>query len=293
MDKEADNIQQANDIKITERYISLERIIASKNKRLLHLIPKRTMKWFKKLICLDRINEIIYKYRDYKGVSIATKVLEELDIKLEVVNEENVPYQGRPLIVANHPIGSIDGMALISILGEKRSDVLFPVNDILCQLPGLKSVFVPINKYGKNNSNHNTLNNAFASNSCMMFFPAGTESKVIKGKVQDFVWKKTFIRKAQEFKRDIIPVYIEGMNSKNFYRWYKVRKFFGIKFDLEMIFLPREMFRQQGKTIKLVFGKKIDIEKLDNNYTALQWAKKIRDFVYLLKDSPKTEFTYK
>lgn len=279
-----------NNTIITERFISLEKIIASKNKRLLKIIPKRVMSWFKKLICLDRINAIIYKYRDVSGVNFATKVLEELHINLEIINEENIPYQGRPLIVANHPIGSIDGMALISILGRKRNDVMFPVNDILCQLPGLKNVFVPINKYGKNSSNHNTLNNAFASDSCMMFFPAGTESKKINGVIQDFRWKKSFIKKAQEFNRDITPVYIEGINSKGFYRLSAIRRFFGIKFDLEMILLPREMFLQEGKTIRLTFGKPIPIKKIDNRYSTQQWADKLRDFVYRLKDNNKSEF---
>ena len=79
-------------------------------------------------------------------VDFANAVLDELQIKLQVINPENVPVEGRPLVVANHPVGSIDGMALISVIGEKRKDVLFPVNDILCQLPGLKGVFIPINK---------------------------------------------------------------------------------------------------------------------------------------------------
>lgn len=284
--------QNTNNVNITKQFISLERIIASKNPKLLKVIPKFVLTWFKKFICLDRINEIIYKYRDLQGVDFANALLDELKIKREIINEDNIPLGGRPLVVANHPLGSIDGVTLISIIGNKRKDVLFPVNDILCQLPGLKSVFVPINKYGRNVGNHNVLNEAFAGNSAICFFPAGTESKIIKGKFQDFAWKKSFIKKAQQFNRDIIPVYIEGMNSKAFYRLGKIRMFFGIKFDLEMIMLPQEMFKQQGKKITLTFGKPISHKELTAQYNATQWADKIRSHIYELKDNKDAQFIY-
>ena len=284
--------QNINNINITKQFISLERIIASKNPKLLKIIPKFVLTWFKKFICLDRINEIIYKYRDLQGVDFANALLDELQIKRTIINEYNIPLDGRPLVVANHPLGSIDGVTLISIIGSKRKDVLFPVNDILCQLPGLKSVFVPINKYGRNAGNHNVLNEAFAGSSAICFFPAGTESKIIKGKFQDFAWKKSFIKKAQQFNRDIIPVYIDGMNSKAFYRLGKIRMFLGIKFDLEMIMLPREMFKQQGKQITLTFGKPISYEKLTAQYNATQWANKIYSYVYELKGNKDTQFIY-
>lgn len=290
---EDNNINKENiSQQITPKFISLEKIIASKNKTLYKLIPKFLLSWLKKLIHLDEINYIIYKHRDKFGVDFANAVLDELQIKLQVVNPENVPVEGRPLVVANHPVGSIDGMALISVIGEKRKDVLFPVNDILCQLPGLKGVFIPINKYGKNSANHKTLNTAFEGDSIMMFFPAGTESKIIKGQLQDFAWKKSFVREAQLHQRDIIPVYIEGKNSKGFYRLYKIRRFFGIKFDLEMILLPREMFRQKGNTLTMTFGKPIPIEQIDKEkHHAKIWAEKIRSFVYKLKEDKDAVFS--
>jgi putative hemolysin len=275
---------------ITQRFISLEKILVSKNKYLLKVIPKPLLRWFKKLLCLDRVNEIIYKYREDKGVDFANSVLRELKIDIKVINPEYIPKQGRHLIVSNHPLGGIDGMALISEVGKYRKDILFPVNDILCQLPGLKNVFIPINKYGRNSSNHNVLNEAFASDSCMMFFPAGTESKKIKGKIQDFRWKKSFMRKAQEFGRDIIPVYVDGINSKRFYRLSAVRRFFGMSFDLEMILLPSEMFKKEGESISITFGKPIKNEVFDNRFNAQGWADRLREHVYCLKENPNKEF---
>ena len=110
--------------------------------------------------------------------------------------------------------------------------------------------------------------------------------------MQDFAWKKSFVNKAQQFNRDIIPVHIEGRNSKAFYRLFKIRRFLGIKFDLEMIMLPREMFKQKGKKITLTFGKIIPSKKLDTRYNSLQWADKIRSYVYELHTNKNAEFKY-
>lgn len=276
---------------IDKQFINLEQLIASKNKKLLRILPKFVLNKFKKLVHLDEINDAVYRYRDCKGAAFTDSIIyKEFNIKLEIKNPENIPYDDRALIVANHPIGSIDGMALISIMGQKRSDILFPVNDLLCALPGLKGVFVPINKYGKNSSNHDVLNEAFKGDSIVMYFPAGTESKYIDGVLQDFPWKKTFVKKAIEFERQVTPVYIEGQNSKRFYRFSKIRRFFGIKFDLEMILLPDEMFRYRNKTIKLTFGKPIPYSVFDKSKTHLEWAQAVRAHVYKLKDNPHADF---
>lgn len=275
---------------ITREHINLERMIGSKNPKLLRCIPKFVMRWFKKLLHLDKINEEIYNQRHLDGPQFAKFVVEDfLNVKIEITNPENIPYSSRALLVANHPIGSIDGMSLIKIVGEKRDDILFPVNDMLCALLNFRDVFVPINKYGRNSSNHDVLNDAFRSDSCVMFFPAGTESKYIDGKFQDFPWKKTFVKKAIEFQRDVVPVYIEGKNSKRFYRLSAIRRFFGVKFDLEMILLPDEMFRYSGKTIKITFGKPIKWETFSKMHSHKEWAAIVRQHVYDLKDNPQKE----
>lgn len=279
-----------NNSQITERYISLERILASKNKHLLQIIPKSLLRWFKKIIHLDRINEIIYKYRDFKGASFATCVLEDIGVDVEVVNKEFIPKTGRALVISNHPLGGIDGMALMSEIGRYREDILFPVNDILCQLPGLKSVFIPINKYGRNIENHEALDKAFASENCMMFFPAGMVSRKHNNIICDLEWKKTFIKKAIENKRDIIPVYTEAKNSNFFYRFANIRKNLGFKFNFELIFLPDEMFKQEGKKIKLIFGKPISYETFDKSHSHKEWAEILKKYVYSLGQDPNKEF---
>ncbi|MDD2191145.1 MAG: 1-acyl-sn-glycerol-3-phosphate acyltransferase [Bacteroidales bacterium] len=290
MNKEITNQDNKDSSQITEQYISLKRILASKNKNALKYIPKPLLKWFEKIIHLERINRTIYQYRDYKGVSFATCVLEDIKVDVEVVNPENIPKTGRPLVISNHPLGGIDGMALISEVGKFRSDIVFPVNDILCKLPGLKDVFIPVNKYGRNNENHKILEDAFASDSCMMFFPAGMVSRKHNNIIRDLDWKKSFIKKSIEYNRDIIPVYTDARNSNFFYRFSNIRKKIGMKFNIELIFLPDEMFKQKGKKIRLIFGKPIPFETFDKRFSQKQWADILKEFVYSLAKDPKAEF---
>lgn len=290
MKKDIRNQDNNSSSQITEQFISLKRILASKNKKLLKLIPKPLFKWFEKIIHLDRINRTIYQYRDYKGVSFATCVLEDIKVDVEVVNPQYIPKTGRPLVISNHPLGGIDGMALISEVGKYRPDIVFPVNDILCKLPGLKDVFIPVNKYGRNYENHLALEKAFASNSCMMFFPAGMVSRKQNNIIRDLDWKKTFIKKAIEYNRDIIPVYTDAKNSNFFYRFANIRKKLGMKFNIELIFLPNEMFKQEGKKIRLIFGKPIPISTFDNRFSQKQWADIVKQHVYDLGKDHKAEF---
>jgi putative hemolysin len=276
---------------ITERFISLERVLAAKNRNALRLIPRFVMKWFKRLIHLDEINAIIYKYRDVSGTAFATKVIEdEFKATIIVDNKERIPASGRCLLVANHPLGGADGLALISEVGKRRKDVLFPVNDVLCALPQFREVFVPVNLYGKNSDNHGKLNDAFASDAALIYFPAGMCSRKSANKVIcDLEWKPTFIKKSIEYRRDLIPIYVDARNTNFFYRFAKIRKAF-MKFNLELILLPREMFLQRGKTIHIVVGKAIPYQTFDHTQSPKQWAAAVKEYVYRLKDDSDAEF---
>ena len=113
-------------------------------------------------------------------------------------------------------------------------------------------------------------------------FPAGEVSRRYKGKVQDSVWQQSFIKKAIESKRDIVPFYFYGRNSRLFYMIYVIRQFFRIEANIELMLLPREMFKKKNKTIKVKIGKPIPYQMFDNSLTAFEWAQKVRSHVYEL-----------
>ncbi|MEG2337376.1 MAG: glycerol acyltransferase, partial [Bacteroidales bacterium] len=203
---------------------------------------------------------------------------------------QNLDPQRRLLIAANHPFGGIDGMALICEVGKIRKDILFPVNDILLGLPNLKPLFVPINKYGTNTENYDVLQTAFQSENILLYFPAGLCSRKKHKKICDLEWKKTFISKARESQRDIIPVFVQGQNSPLFYNLANWRKKLHIKLNIEQFLLINEMFIQKNKTIHFIIGEAIPYQTFDERCSDKEWAEKVKQHVYDLASNPNKKF---
>jgi putative hemolysin len=176
-------------------------------------------------------------------------------------------------------------MALIKAVSKKRKDIKFIVNDILLKLTNYSGIFVGVNKLG--NTPKNALievEKVFASDNVILFFPAGLVSRKqkIKGQwvIQDLTWNKTFVQKAIQYSKPIIPTFIEGKNSSFFYNFSYWRKKLGIKANLEMLFLPDEMFKQKHQTINIYFGKPIYPSILNNSKNYTEWANIIKEYVY-------------
>ena len=277
-------------IVITEKHIDLEKVIKSKSEKLYRFLPRFVLRMAERLLHVDDLNRLIYKYRDDFGADFAQDILQDLNIEMEVVNADKIPLDGNPIFVGNHPLGGVDGMALISEVGKKRADVLFPVNDILLFLPGLKPVFVPVNKFGRNTNNINALENAFAGNNALLFFPAGLCSRKKNGVIKDLEWKKTFVKKAQKYHRDIVPVYIDAHNSNRFYRFANIRKKLGIKFNFDQLLLPSEMFRMKNGKIRITFGDTIPYTTFDKSQKPEAWAAQMREHVYKMAENPDVKF---
>ena len=258
--------------------VDVRQTIASKNKKLVKWLPRFIIRWIEKLIHQNEINKFLEKHQHDTPLDFAKYGLEEFaQASITVKNEEKLPKTGRYIVVSNHPLGGIDGLALISLIGKYRNDIKFPVNDLLMAIKPMHGIFIPINKHGRNNLNAVAeLHNAFASNDLILYFPAGLCSRKIKGKIQDLEWKKTIIQKAKEYQRDIIPVFFEGRNSARFYRIANLRKWLGIKVNLEMILLPDEMVRQKGNQFTVTFGDPVSYKTFDSSKTPQEWASWLR-----------------
>ena len=124
----------------------------------------------------------------------------------------------------------------------------------------------------------------------MLFFPAGLCSRKQKDGICDLEWKKSFITKARAHKRDIIPCYINGRNSDWFYNLARIRTFFGIKANIEMLYLVDEMFKQRDKEIVITFGKPISYTIFDKKKTDLSWAQILKTHVYSLEKNSNSLF---
>jgi len=264
--------------------IDVKQTIASKSKKLANSLPRFVIRWIEKLIHQDAMNRFFTQHKHEPPIEFANSVLEKFaQASIAVTNEEKMPKEGRYIVVSNHPLGAIDGLAMISLIGKYRSDIKFPVNDLLMAITPLHGIFIPINKHGNNSMNAaKELHIAFSSNDLIIYFPAGLCSRKIKGKIQDLEWKKTIIQKAKEYQRDIIPAYFEGKNSKRFYRVANLRKWLGIKTNLEMLLLPDEMTRQKGNTFTVTFGDPVSHTTFNSSKTPKEWAAWLREQTMLL-----------
>jgi len=273
-----------------ESFLDLDRVIASKNPRLLKVLPRFVLNYLKRVIHQDGLNDIVRKNHDKYGVDFLDACLKEFGVKVSYSGLENIPADGRWIVAANHPLGGLDGIALMWLVGKVRNDIVFPVNDLLMNVTNLKGLFIPVNKHGSNAGYARTIDETFASEKAMLFFPAGLCSRKQKGGICDLEWKKSFITKARTHKRDVIPCHIKGRNSNWFYNLARVRTFLGIKANIEMLYLVDEMFRQRGKEIVITFGKPISYTIFDKRKADVAWAQELKSHVYSLNKNKNNSF---
>ena len=264
-----------------KKFIDVSKVIGEKSPTLKKWMPKFVLIWLKRKLHEDEINQLMHELKDEFGLKYNSKGLDKFGANIETVNSHYIPKTGGIIVAANHPLGGLDGMALIKAVGEIRQDVRFVVNDVLDNLKNYGDVFVGVNKISSTSTKSlRTMESILASEDAVLFFPAGLVSRKLKGEIKDLTWKKSFVTQAIDHQRQIVPVFIEGKNSKFFYRFANFRKRIGIKANIEMIFLPDEMFKQKGQTIKIHFGKPFNSSVLNNNKSHRVWADLIKQFVY-------------
>ena len=263
--------------------IDINEIIKAKSPRLYKFIPQFLINYLKKIIHQDEINSFLSENKDKNGLEFVYAVNDFLDIKTDVYGFENIPNEGRYIFAANHPLGGLESMAMMHIISQKHKNINFVVNDLLMYISPMKEIFVPVNKIGGQTREYlENINNIYASDKQILYFPAGLVSRKNKGLIKDPQWQKNFINQAIKSNRDIILIYIEGENSKFFYNLARWRKRLGIKINIEMLFLVNEMFKQRGQTIKFYFSKPIPHTFFDKSKTSLQWAQYLQNKTYSL-----------
>jgi len=268
----------------SEKQVDIEKIFMDKNPKLLKLIPGFIIRYLKRVIHQDELNEAFVELSKKNGLEYIDEALSILGTKTEVYGLDNIPKEGRFVFAANHPLGGLDGMMLTQVIGRVFPDLKFLVNDILMRLKGVGTVFLAVNKHGKQSTEYaRKIEAAYASDTQIINFPAGLCSRKIKGEIIDLEWQKSFIQKAVSHKRDIIPIYVDAKNTNWFYNLSNFRKRLGIKANLEMLYLVDEMFKQGGKTVRIYFGKPISYEMYDKSRKPKEWAKFVREKAYEMK----------
>lgn len=278
-----------------EKVIDLRKVFTAKVPKLMKHMPEWAFRRIQRLLHEDDINDILVRFKDLQGVEFINAVVQDFNLKLVLNGTENLQAGQRIVVASNHPLGGLDGMALIGVVGNHRGEVITPVNDFLTFVPNLRPIFIPVNKVGNDVANRKenirVFNETFEGDATVCYFPFGLCSRKTKGgKIMDLDWKKTFVTKAKAYQRDVVPVHIDGRNSNFFYNLARIRKFLHIKVNIEMAFLVDELFKQRNKTLTITFGKPIPYQSFDKRFTDAQWAEKLRRFSYNLPNDPNQAF---
>ena len=263
--------------------VDVRTVIRSKSPVLERYLPNFVIRYLENILHQNEINDILNNFGHLPGAQAADAIYRYSDAQIVVHGIDKVPVEGRYIFVSNHPLGGLDGVMLIKVIGERFQGVKFIVNDLLLHLKIFKDVFVPVNKHGYQNPHYaQQINETYESNDQIIYFPAGLCSRRIKGVITDLPWKRSVFRKAAQYHRDIIPIFFSGQNSRFFYRLANIRKFLHIPFNLEMLYLSDEAFRQKGATFDIYFGSPIPYNSFSSLKSLDQWILSIRNYVYSL-----------
>jgi putative hemolysin len=278
-EEKLENTPQNNVLKINVREILHAKAPQKK-------VPEFLIRYLERISHQDELNTFLEEKAGVSGIEFVEASVKFIDIKVVVQGLDTLP-EGRFTFVGNHPLGGIDGLATGFEVYKRypKQGIRFISNDLLTNIENLRPVFIPVNKIGNQSQQRSLpqrLSEAYGSDEQMVIFPAGICSRRIKGEITELQWQKSFISKSIESNRDVVPVYFHGRNSNFFYNLASLRKFFGIKMNVEMLYLSDEMFKQRGKTFRVIFGKPIPVSTFDTSKTHQEWADYVRELTLTL-----------
>ena len=267
--------------------IDIDQILDNKAGNKARFVPGFVRTWLKGIAHQDEVNGFLESAGNKQGVPWLDAVMEFLYVTLDIHGMENLPDDSdgkRFTFVSNHPLGGPDGIAIGQVLGHRYDGrIRYLVNDLLMNLHGLAPLCVPINKTGKQSRDFPRLvEAAFGSDNHIIMFPAGLCSRRQQGVIRDLPWNKTFVTKSVETQRDVVPIYFSGRNSDRFYNLANFGKRLGLKFNIAMLYLADETFKNRHKTFSLHIGKPIPWQTFDRSRKPAEWAAWVQEQVYQL-----------
>ena len=264
--------------------IDIGAVLAAKAPRIARWTPRPLVEWLRRTVREREINHILAEYWNLPPQEFIRACFRDWNVTYSVEGLERLDPQGRYLFVANHPFGGMDGMMLADKLMERFGDVRVVVNDLLMHVEPLQPIWLPVNTHGAQNAAYaRRMEEAFFGDLPILTFPAGFCSRRIDGRVQDIPWRTNFLKKAYASQRQIVPIFVEGHLSDFFYRLSRLRMALGVKFNIEMLWLPDEMLRQRGKHFRIVAGEPVAVSELQNLGSLREQTDYLRTKTYFLE----------
>ncbi len=245
-------ISQAN-----KRALNIPKIISDTMPHLMLRLPVFLQKIYFRLLSYilreKEINSFLLEHQDKQGLDFLNEFFEYLDFSytMSARDKEKIPAQGKLLIIANHPLGMLDGMVLLKAVKEVRSDVKIVTEDMLWKIENLQSILLPFDSVLEDNnpeSNYSDILKSLQNEEAVIVFPASEVSKMYFKGIQTGKWRKQVFSLAQKSEAPILPIFVKAKNSSFFY----FVSFFSRKFATLLI--PRETFNKKHKTISLKVG---------------------------------------
>ncbi|RBQ32461.1 GNAT family N-acetyltransferase [Arcobacter sp. FW59] len=254
-----------------------------------NILKKSLLKIAKKLVHEDSINKFLSQNAHLKGFEFVDAVLDYFDFDYTVSSNdlENIPSTGKVVIIANHPLGGLDALCLLKLIGSVRKDVKILANDFLLGFEALKPLMICVNNFSnvQSKSSIKKIYDALHKEEAVIIFPAGEVSRATPKGIKDQVWSKGFLSLAKNSNSPILPIFLDAKNSKTFYTISMINKTFST------LLLSNEMFNKKSKNINIKIGQIIPNENLtpkglDKDFLVNLYKKHL----YALKKGKKSFF---
>ena len=226
--------------------------------KLLRRLLLLTLQW---LICERRINRFLVQHamtRDFDFVDQVFQLV-QTDCTVRHSDLENIPARGRVIIVANHPLGGLDGLALLRLVSSVRRDVRIVANELLLNITQLNNLFLPVDAMGgeTRKADISRILDALNNDEAVIIFPSGEVSRAGPKGIRDRKWLPGFIQLAKTAYAPVLPVHIKARNSNLFYVVSRISR------PLSMLMLPREMLGFGGQ-MKFTIGQMITPKAIES-----------------------------
>ncbi|MPL62662.1 hypothetical protein SDC9_08282 [bioreactor metagenome] len=225
-----------------------------------NVLKKSLLKIAKKIVHEDSINQFLSQNSHLKGFDFVDAVLDYFDFDYTVSSNDlqNIPSTGKVIIIANHPLGGLDALCLLKLIGQIRKDVKILANDFLVGFEALHSLMIPLDNFKDRQSKESIkkIYEALKNEEAIIIFPAGEVSRATPKGVKDPAWNKGFLNFAKNSNSAILPIFLDAKNSKTFYTISLINKTFST------LLLSNEMFNKKSKNINIKIGQIIPSENI-------------------------------
>lgn len=236
---------------------------------------------------INDVNTLNDKLKDKRGKDFFEGFLHELNLRYIVFEEDlaKIPKNGAFIVVANHPLGALDGVLMTKILTEIRPDFKVMGNFLLGKIKPMEPFVIQVNPFESRKDLHSSANGMretlkhLENGGCVGIFPAGEVSNKNNeyGEILDRTWEKTAIKLIKKAKVPVVPMYFHAKNSSFFYRISKISS------NLQTLLLPSEMMNEREKPIRIRIGKTISLKMIEDQETLEELGECLKRRVYMMK----------